>query len=71
MDPMVAAESANFANGATPVKAALAMVKPNLRDNPDVYPPAEVMANSFPVRPMPAAAERLGSRTWSRIKIGE
>jgi putrescine transport system substrate-binding protein len=71
MDPAVAAESANFANGATPVKAALAMVKPDLRDNPDVYPPAEVMANSFAVRPTPAAAERLSSRSWSRIKIGE
>jgi putrescine transport system substrate-binding protein len=71
MDPTVAAESANFANGATPVKAALAMVKPDLRDNPDVYPPAHIMANSFPVRPTPPVAERLSSRSWSRIKIGE
>jgi putrescine transport system substrate-binding protein len=71
MDPMVAAESANFANGATPVKAALAMVKPDLRDNPDIYPPAAVIANSFPVRPMPPTAERLGARSWSRIKIEE
>jgi putrescine transport system substrate-binding protein len=71
MDPTVAAESANFANGATPVKAAVAMVKPDLRDNPDVYPPAKAMANSFPVRPTPTAAERLSSHSWSRIKIGE
>ena len=47
------------------------MIKPDLRDNPDVYPPAAAIASSFPVRPPPAAAERLAARSWSRIKIEE
>ena len=50
--------------------AALPFVKPELRNNPDVYPPPDVMAKLFPDKVAPAPVERLRTRTWTRIKTG-
>jgi putrescine transport system substrate-binding protein len=70
MEPKVAAAGANFVNYATPNLAALPFVKPELRNNPDVYPPPDVMAKLFPDKVAPAPVERLRTRTWTRIKTG-
>jgi putrescine transport system substrate-binding protein len=70
MEPKVAAAGANFVNYATANLAALPFVKPELRNNPDVYPPPDVMAKLFPDKVAPAAVERLRTRTWTRIKTG-
>src|SRR5215470_13411444 len=70
MEPKVAAAGANFVNYATPNEAALPFIKPELRNNPNVYPPPEVMAKLFPDKVATPAVERLHTRTWTRIKTG-
>ena len=70
MEPQIAADGANFVNYATPNKAATPMVKEELRTNPDVYPPPEVMAKLFPDKVATPAIDRLRTRTWTRIKTG-
>ena len=71
MDPQVSADGANFVNYATPNLAARPQVKEALRNDPDVYPPPELMAKLFPDKVATTAVERLRSRTWARIKEGE
>lgn len=71
MDPQVAADGANFVNYATPNLAARPLVKEALRNDPDVYPPVELMAKLFPDKVATPAVERLRSRTWARIKAEE
>jgi putrescine transport system substrate-binding protein len=70
MDPQIAADGANFVNYATPNKAALPFVKPELRDNPNVYPPPDIMAKLFPDKVATPTIDRLRTRTWTRIKTG-
>jgi Spermidine/putrescine-binding periplasmic protein len=70
MEPQIAADGANFVNYATPNKAALPLIKPELRNNPDVYPPPDVMAKLFPDKVATPAVDRLRTRTWTRIKTG-
>ena len=41
-----------------------------LRDNPNVYPPAEVQAKLFSVEMLPPKMERIRTRTWTKIKTG-
>lgn len=46
------------------------LVAAAVRDDPNVYPPAEVLANAFVPGTPPAAVERARSRLWSRFKAG-
>jgi putrescine transport system substrate-binding protein len=70
MEPQIAADGANFVNYATPNKAALPLIKEELRNNPNVYPPPDVMAKLFPDKVATPAVDRLRTRTWTRIKTG-
>ncbi|MNR62587.1 Putrescine-binding periplasmic protein precursor [compost metagenome] len=55
---------------ANPNQAADQLISAELRDNPNVYPPAEVQARLFSVEMLPPKMERLRTRTWTRIKTG-
>ncbi|WP_179404256.1 polyamine ABC transporter substrate-binding protein [Burkholderia guangdongensis] len=50
--------------------AARQYVKPELRNDPTIYPPASVMKTLFPLQPMPADILRLEHRLWSQLKSG-
>ena len=52
------------------VPASRALVEPAVRDDPNVYPPAEVLAQAFIPGTPAAAAERARNRLWSRFKAG-
>ena len=41
-----------------------------IRDNPDLVPTAEGMTHLFPLKPLPAKAERARTRIWTAIKSG-
>jgi putrescine transport system substrate-binding protein len=66
--PEVAARDANATEYATPVTAAAALVNPELRNNPGVYPSAEVRAKLVPLRARSLEFTRLLNRTWTRFK---
>ncbi|MDD3518555.1 MAG: polyamine ABC transporter substrate-binding protein [Chromatiales bacterium] len=50
--------------------AATELVDEDIRNDPGVYPPAEVMERLVTVKTQPANVQRLKVRTWSRIKTG-
>ena len=53
-----------------PNLAATALVDPEIRDDPGIYPPRQVMQRLYLDVPAPRAYERPRTRVWNRIKIG-
>ncbi|RMM47023.1 hypothetical protein ALQ77_00699 [Pseudomonas corrugata] len=51
-----------------PNKDATALVNPEVRDNPAMYIPDDARKTLFALEPMPAAIERIRTRTWTAIK---
>lgn len=70
-DAQVAANGVNYVNYASPNTAALALVAPEVKDNPSIYPPAEVKANLFSDNVVGPELDRLRNRTWTKIKTGQ
>lgn len=69
--PQVAADGVNYVNYASPNTAALELVTPEVRDNPAIYPPAEVKAKLFADAPVDPELDRLRTRIWTKIKTGQ
>lgn len=70
-DPQVAANGVNYVNYASPNTAALELVDPEVKNNPAIYPPAEVKANLFSDTVVGPELDRLRNRTWTKIKTGQ
>ncbi|MDH4565645.1 extracellular solute-binding protein [Pseudomonas sp. BN414] len=68
--PEVVAPISDHVAYANPNQAADALISAELRDNPNVYPPAEVQAKLFSVEMLPPKLERIRTRTWTKIKTG-
>jgi putrescine transport system substrate-binding protein len=68
--PEMMAAITNHTRYPNAVPASRPLLAPEVRDDPNVYPPAEVLANSFVAGTPPPAAERLRTRLWSRFKAG-
>ncbi len=66
--PEVASAIAVEMRTATANAAARALLSPQLRSNPVLYPPADVLARGEWFRPSPIAAQRLRDRYWTEIK---
>ncbi|WP_420849051.1 polyamine ABC transporter substrate-binding protein [Pseudomonas jilinensis] len=71
LEPEVVAAISNEVGYANPNQAATPLVKESLRTNPGAYPPAQVQARLFTLKPLPIAAERIRTRAWNRIKTGK
>jgi putrescine transport system substrate-binding protein len=52
------------------VPASRPMIRPDLLNDPAVYPTSETMSHLFQIGPVPLAAERARTRMWARIKAG-
>ncbi|MBS0394296.1 MAG: spermidine/putrescine ABC transporter substrate-binding protein PotF, partial [Proteobacteria bacterium] len=50
------------------VPASRPFLKDSIRDDPVLYPPAEVRARAFVSGEIKTSAERLRTRIWTRIK---
>ena len=68
--PEVIAAVTNFVGYANANAAATALVDESLRNDPAIYPDAEVMQRLHTTRVLPPKIERLRSRSWSRVKTG-
>jgi putrescine transport system substrate-binding protein len=71
MKPDVAAKNSNFVNYATGNAASLPMVDEAVRNDPGVYPPAEVKAKLFPDLAATDEFTRLVNRSWTRFTTGQ
>ncbi|RML59544.1 Putrescine-binding periplasmic protein [Pseudomonas syringae pv. pisi] len=71
MKPEVMAEITNavrFPNGNA---AATALVDKEITSDPGVYPPADVQAKLYAIADLPAATQRIMTRSWTKIKSGK
>lgn len=68
--PEVIAPITDAVSYPNPNLAATALIDPEIRDDPGVYPPPEVMRRLYLDEPAPRAYERLRTRVWNRIKSG-
>ncbi len=68
--PQVIAESTNYLGYPNANKDAIALIEQKIRDNPDVYPPKQVLDTLFPLEPLPMKLERIRTPLWSKVKTG-
>jgi putrescine transport system substrate-binding protein len=68
--PEVIAAVSDAVSYPNPNLAATALVKPEIRDDPAVYPPAEARARFWVDVPAPPEFERARTRAWTRLKSG-
>jgi putrescine transport system substrate-binding protein len=68
--PEVIAAISSHVRYANAVPASRPMIAAAVRDDPNIFPPEEVMARAFVPGTLPPAAERARTRLWSRFKAG-
>lgn len=69
--PEVVAEITNYVFYANPNLPALEFVDDEVKNNPGIYPPAEVLAEAFVMSAHSPEYEEDLTRTWTRIKTGQ
>ncbi|MGX5217177.1 polyamine ABC transporter substrate-binding protein [Pseudomonas segetis] len=70
LDPQVIASTSNFLGYPNPNKAALPLMKAEIRDNAGLTPTAEAQKTLYVLQPLPQKAERMRTRAWTKIKSG-
>jgi putrescine transport system substrate-binding protein len=68
--PEVIAKISDYVAYANPNSKATALVDEDVRNNPGVYPSAEVMAKLYVAEERPRDVQRWLTRDWTRIKSG-
>jgi putrescine transport system substrate-binding protein len=71
MDPQVAANNSNTVNYANGNAASLQFVSDEVKNDPSIYPTAEVKAKLFPELATNEEYTRLLTRTWTRFSTGQ
>ncbi len=64
------AKASNAVGYPNPNKDATPLVDAHIRENPNMYVPAERLPLLYPIKPMPMRTERLRTRTWNTIRSG-
>src|SRR4029077_5841140 len=68
--PEIIAGITNAVSYPNPNLAATAFVRPEIRDDPGIYPPEAVRRLLYLPEVAPRAFERLRTRSWNRVKSG-
>lgn len=68
--PEVMAEITNYVAYANPVPASKEFMDEEIRDDPDIYPPPEVMDRLYGLKVLPRDVDRVYTRTWTRVRTG-
>ena len=71
MKPDVIAKISNFVSYASANKASLPMVDAAIRDNPNIYPTAEMKPKMFTLKVLPQKVNREVTRVWTKVKTGK
>jgi putrescine transport system substrate-binding protein len=69
--PEVAAQNSNFISYANGNSASLPMIKDEVKNNPDVYPPPDLMTRLVPDLPESADFTKAETRVWQHFKTGK
>lgn len=70
LDPEVMAGITNYVTYPNAVPASLEFVDEEVKTDPDIYPPQEVMDRLFTATPKSLQYDRLRTRSWTRVKTG-
>jgi putrescine transport system substrate-binding protein len=68
--PEIAALNSDAVGYPNAVPASKALVRPQIRDDPTVFVPAEIRAKLYTITPAARDYERLRTRAWSRVTTG-
>jgi len=71
MEPQIAADISNYVFYANANAASTALISDEVKNDPAIYPPADVKAKLFVTRSHTAPFDRLLTRSWTRIKTGQ
>lgn len=71
LQPEIIAGITNFVYYANAVPASLPFVADDIKNDPAIYPPAEVQAKLFPQVTHTARTDRLITRLWTELKTGQ
>jgi putrescine transport system substrate-binding protein len=71
LQPEVAARNSNLVRYANSVPASRPMLSDSVKNDPNIYPPPDVMAKLVPNLAQPPGFTRLLTRTWTRFKTGQ
>lgn len=70
LEPEVIAGISDYVGYANPNKYADELMDEEVRNDPGVYPAQEVLDKLFISKPLPASAQRVKTRAWTRFKSG-
>lgn len=70
MRPEVMADTANLVGGRSGNSASLAFVKPEIANDPTIYPPPEVRKTFFVLTVPSRQTDKLRTRLWTKVKTG-
>jgi len=71
LQPEVAARNSNLVRYANSVPASRPMLSDSVKNDPNIYPPPDVMAKLVPNLAQPPGYTRLLTRAWTRFKTGQ
>ncbi|MFD3190232.1 polyamine ABC transporter substrate-binding protein [Sedimentitalea sp. HM32M-2] len=71
LQPQIAADITNYVYYANPNTAATEFVVPEVAGDPGIYPPADVAAKLFSLKPHSPRFDRSLTRAWTAIKTGQ
>ncbi|WP_089390920.1 polyamine ABC transporter substrate-binding protein [Pseudomonas delhiensis] len=71
LQPEVIAKVSEYVGYANPNSKADSVMDQELRNNPSVYPPKEVLDRTYVSVPLPPKVQRLETRSWTKIKSGK
>ncbi|TCV98107.1 spermidine/putrescine ABC transporter substrate-binding protein PotF [Biostraticola tofi] len=71
MEPKVIAQASDLIYYANGNKAATPLVSEEVRNNPGIYPPADVRAKLFTLKVQPPKIDRVITRSWTKVKSGK
>ena len=71
MDPQITADITNYVWYASANKEAMPLIDPEIKDDPAIFPPAEVVEKLFPAVVYDARTERAITRLWTTVRTGQ
>jgi putrescine transport system substrate-binding protein len=71
MDPQITADITNYVSYANANAASMPMVDEEIKNDPSIFPPPEVMAKLFPTVVYDGRTDRVMTRLWTRVQTGQ
>jgi putrescine transport system substrate-binding protein len=71
LKPDIMADISNHVYYANAVKDSTPLVNADVRDNPNVYPPADIRAKLFTLNVQSPKLDRVITRAWTKVKSGK